>query len=87
MRSWEATGNDLLNAIDIKEGMEYAGGIKNTKIAVAEIVPDQGGYFFIYDKFYIFLIHAYSRSYSQNKRTKCINTSLYTLYPRPYESV
>ncbi|CAF3400174.1 unnamed protein product [Rotaria sp. Silwood2] len=26
MRSWEATGNDLLNAIDIKEGMEYAGG-------------------------------------------------------------
>ncbi|CAF3371623.1 unnamed protein product [Rotaria sp. Silwood2] len=34
MRSWEATGNDLLNAIDIKEGMEYAGGIKNTKIAV-----------------------------------------------------
>ncbi|CAF5030953.1 unnamed protein product, partial [Rotaria sp. Silwood1] len=42
LRSWEATGNDLLNAIDIKEGMEYAGGIKNTKIAVAEIVSDQG---------------------------------------------
>ncbi|CAF4225837.1 unnamed protein product [Rotaria magnacalcarata] len=42
MRSWIATGNDLLNAIDIKEGMEYAGGINNTKIAVVEIVPDQG---------------------------------------------
>ena len=32
MRSWAATGNDLLNAIDVKEGMEYAGGIKNTKV-------------------------------------------------------
>ncbi|CAF2059693.1 unnamed protein product [Rotaria magnacalcarata] len=42
MRSWIATGNDLLNAIDIKEGMEYAGGINNTKISVVEIVPDQG---------------------------------------------
>lgn len=46
MRSWEATGNDLLNAIDIKEGMEYAGGIKNTKVAVAEIVPGQGTHFY-----------------------------------------
>ena len=44
MRSWAATGNDLLNGIDIKEGMEYAGGIKNTKVTVAEIVPDQGRY-------------------------------------------
>lgn len=42
MRSWIATGNDLLNANDIKEGMEYAGGVKNTKVAVAEIVPDTG---------------------------------------------
>jgi len=41
MRSWIATGNNLLNAHDIKEGMQYAGGIKNTKIAVAEII--QGG--------------------------------------------
>ena len=38
MRSWIATGNDLMNAYDIKEGMEYAGGITNAKIAVAEII-------------------------------------------------
>jgi hypothetical protein len=37
-----ATGNDLLNAIDIKEGMECADGIKNTKIEVAKIIPDTG---------------------------------------------
>ena len=42
MRTWMATGNDLKNAIDIKESMEYAGGIKNTKVAVAEIIPDTG---------------------------------------------
>ena len=29
MRSWVATGNDLLNTIDIKERMEYVDGIKN----------------------------------------------------------
>ena len=28
MRSWVATGNDLLNTIDIKERMEYVDGIK-----------------------------------------------------------
>jgi hypothetical protein len=42
MRSWIAAGNDLLNAHDIKEGMQYAGGIKNTQIAVAEIIPGAG---------------------------------------------
>jgi len=42
MRSWIAAGNNLLNAYDIKEGMEYAGGIKNTKVAVAEITPGEG---------------------------------------------
>ena len=42
MRSWVATGNNLLNAHDIKEGMEHAGGIKNVKVAVAEIIPDAG---------------------------------------------
>ncbi|CAF1130611.1 unnamed protein product [Rotaria magnacalcarata] len=42
MRSWIATGNNLLNAHDIKEGMEHAGGIKNTKVAVAEIIPGAG---------------------------------------------
>ena len=47
MRSWAATGNDLLNAIDIKEGMEYAGGINNTKVAVAETVPAQGRHLII----------------------------------------
>ena len=44
MRSWAANGNDLLCSNDIKEGVEYAGGIKNTKIAVAEIVPGMGKY-------------------------------------------
>ena len=42
MRWWIAIGNDLLSAIDIKEGMEYAGDIKNTKVAVGEIVPGEG---------------------------------------------
>ena len=39
MRSWIATGNNLLNAHDIKEGMGHAGGIENNKVAVAEIIP------------------------------------------------
>ena len=34
--------NNLLNAHDIKEGMEHAGGIKNTRVAVAEIIPGAG---------------------------------------------
>jgi hypothetical protein len=42
IRSWVTTSNNLLNAIDIKEGMEYADGIKNTKVTVAEIIPDTG---------------------------------------------
>jgi hypothetical protein len=46
MRSWIATGNNLLNAYDIKEGMEHAGGISNTKVAVAEIIPGTGKYIF-----------------------------------------
>ena len=44
MRSWTANGNDLLCANDIKEGMKYAEGIKNTKVAVSEIVPGMGKY-------------------------------------------
>ena len=44
MRSWAASGNDILNANDIKEGMEYAGGVKNTKIGVAEIMSGAGKY-------------------------------------------
>ena len=44
MRSWGANGNDLRCANDIKEGMEYARGIKNTKVAVAEILPGMGKY-------------------------------------------
>ncbi|CAF5072638.1 unnamed protein product, partial [Rotaria sp. Silwood1] len=35
-------GNDLLNAHDIKEGMGYAGWIKNLNIAVAEVTPGAG---------------------------------------------
>jgi hypothetical protein len=42
IRSWVTTSNNLFNAIDIKEGMEYADGIKNTKVTVAEIIPDTG---------------------------------------------
>ena len=42
MRSWIATGNNLLHAHDIKGGMEHVGGIKNTKIAVAEVIPGAG---------------------------------------------
>ena len=42
MRSWLATGNNLLNAHDVKEGMEHAGGVKNTKVAVAEIAAGVG---------------------------------------------
>ena len=41
-RSWMATSNDLKNAIDIKEDMEYPGGIKNTKVAVAEVISVTG---------------------------------------------
>ena len=47
MRSLVSSRNDLLNANDIQEGMEYAGGVKNTKIAVAEIVPGMGKYYSI----------------------------------------
>ena len=42
MHSWIAASNDLENAIDVKEGVEYASGIKNTKVAAAEIIPDTG---------------------------------------------
>ena len=42
MHSWIAASNDLENAIDIKECMEYADGIKNTKVAVPEVIPDIG---------------------------------------------
>ena len=42
MRSWINSGNDLCNAMDIKEGMEYTGGVKNTRVGVAEIVPNAG---------------------------------------------
>ena len=42
MRSWINSGNDLCNAMDIKEGMEYAGGMKKTRNGVAEIVPGVG---------------------------------------------
>ena len=40
MRSWMVTGHNSLNVIDIKEGMKYTGGIRNTKVTVAEIIPD-----------------------------------------------
>ena len=42
MRSWINSGNDLCNAMDIKEGMEYAGGVKNTRVGVAETIPNIG---------------------------------------------
>ena len=44
MRSWASSRNDLLNVNDIKEGVEYAGGLKNTKIGVTEIMSGAGDY-------------------------------------------
>ena len=56
MCTWMATGNDLKNAIDIEEGMEYADGIKNTKVAVAEIILDTGIQSF-HPKNFVFAFH------------------------------
>ena len=42
MRLWVSSGNDLCSAIDIKEGIEYASGVKNVKDGVAEIQFDNG---------------------------------------------
>ena len=42
IRSWIAASNDLKNVIGIGEGMKHAGGIKNTKVAVAELIPGTG---------------------------------------------
>ena len=56
MRSWIATGNDPNHAIDIKEGIEYAGGIRSTKLAVAEIIPDTGIQSF-HPKNFVFALH------------------------------
>jgi hypothetical protein len=42
MRSWHHSGHDILNAFDVKEGMQAYGGLKNLKISVGEIVDDQG---------------------------------------------
>lgn len=66
MRSWIATGNDLLNAHDIKEGMEHAGGIKHTKIAVAEIIPGAGTYIMTTKTVNFFYIAIMFRSFGQN---------------------
>ena len=42
MRSWLATASNFLNVHDTKEGIEYAGRIKNTKAAVVETIPGIG---------------------------------------------
>jgi len=59
-----ATGNDLLNAFDIKEDMEYADGIKNTKIAVDEIIRNTG--IQSLDKKNFVFVHRVFRSFEQN---------------------
>ena len=59
MRSWVSSGNDLLNANDIKEGMEYAGGVKNTKIAAAEVVPGMGKYYSICSNYALTIFFLY----------------------------
>ncbi|CAF1153070.1 unnamed protein product, partial [Didymodactylos carnosus] len=41
LRAWESNGHDIQNAVDIKEGFEYADGIKDTKVAVAQIIDDE----------------------------------------------
>ena len=56
MRSWVAAGNNLLNAHDIKEGMEHAGGVKNVKIAVAEIIAGAGNYLVSSKRFALILV-------------------------------
>jgi hypothetical protein len=42
LRSWHHSGYDIINAFDVKEGMEAYGGVKNLKIAVGEVVSDTG---------------------------------------------
>lgn len=44
MRSWHHAGHDILTGFDVKEGMQAYGGIKNLKVAVAEIVNGSGMY-------------------------------------------
>jgi hypothetical protein len=39
---WIPTGNNSLNAHDIKEGMDHAGRVNNTKVAVTEIISRAG---------------------------------------------
>lgn len=65
MRSWLASGHDVTNAIDIKEGMEYAGGIRNTKVAVAEVILGQGSliFFFVDETELTLYLYAYLVSF------------------------
>ncbi|CAF4591160.1 unnamed protein product [Rotaria sp. Silwood2] len=37
LRAFMNAGNDVMNAVDIKKGVEYGGGVKGIKIAVAEV--------------------------------------------------
>ena len=74
MRSWIAASNDLKKAIGIGEGMEYAGGIKNTKLAVAEVVPDAGIQSFAPKDFVLEFL--FSRSFRQSKCGKCFRVVL-----------
>ena len=51
VRSWAATGNDLLNAIDMEETIGYASSITNTKVAVIETVLGHAGHLVVKEKF------------------------------------
>ena len=86
MRSWGAIGHDLLNAHDIKEGMQYAGGVKNTKIATAEVIPGAGMNLFNYSElsFHIFLI---TRSFGQDQYSKCFISTFCAIWTKIYEGL
>ena len=74
MCSWIAASNDLKNAIGIEGDMEYASGIKNIKVAMAELIPDTGIQSFPPKKFV--LEFYFQRSFRQSKCGKCFGIAL-----------
>jgi hypothetical protein len=65
IRSWMASGNDLLNAIDINQGMSYAVDIKNRKAAVTEIMSGKGAHLSISKD--LSTLNMFSRSLGSNQ--------------------
>jgi hypothetical protein len=72
VRSWQAAGNDLLNAMHLKEGFEYADGIKNVKVAVAEVTPNAGiKLFYKIELYIIFTLFLFFFSSSPSPPRSC----------------